>query len=329
MRVCLMIEGQEDVSWNQWVTIARNCESFGLEGLFRSDHYASVEGARDRGSLDAWVTLAGLAARTQRIRLGTLVSPVTFRHPSVLAKAVTTVDHISSGRAELGMGAGWLEAEHRAYGFPFPDDVARMRLLEEQVEIVHRQWTEARFSFEGDGYRLEDVSAVPRPIQEPHPPLILGGAGGPRSLRLAARWANEYNTVSASADECRMLKGRLDEACERAGRDPATLTFSLMTGCVVGSTHDDVLRRARSIMNRTAATGDAEAWVRGQNDRWVVGTATRVAERLQELEDAGVQRVMLQHRLHEDAETISILGQQVALLSSRDDGRLLLPEKEA
>ena len=138
MRLCLMVEGQEDVSWDEWLALADACERAGLDGLFRSDHYLSVIGRRERASHDAIATLAALAARTERIRLGTLVSPVTFRHPSVLAKSVATIDHVSGGRVELGLGAGWNEGEHAAYGFDFPPLGIRMELLEEQLEIVHR-----------------------------------------------------------------------------------------------------------------------------------------------------------------------------------------------
>jgi hypothetical protein len=179
VRVCLMIEGQEDITWDQWVALARACEEHGLEGLFRSDHYVSVMGRPERGSLDAWTTLAGLAAVTDRIRLGTMVSPATFRHPSVLAKSVVTVDHISGGRVELGMGAGWHTVEHRAYGFEYADDDTRMSVLEEQVEIVHEQWSQDGFTFDGAHYRLDDVRALPKPLQRPHPPLIIGGRAGP------------------------------------------------------------------------------------------------------------------------------------------------------
>src|ERR671930_2129854 len=136
MRVCLMVEGQEDVTWEQWLALARACEEHGLEGLFRSDHYAPISGPPERGSLDAWTTLAGLAARTSRIRLGTLVSPVTFRHPSELAKVALTVDHVSGGRVELGLGAGWNEREHAAFGFRFPETRERMALLEEQLQRI-------------------------------------------------------------------------------------------------------------------------------------------------------------------------------------------------
>ena len=141
MRVCLMIEGQENVTWDQWVSLALACEEHGFDGLFRSDHYVSFNREGEWGSLDAWATLSALSARTQRIRLGTMVSPVTFRHPSQLAKAVVTADHASNGRVELGLGAGWFEREHRAYGFPFPPPAERFDMLEEQTEIIHRLWS--------------------------------------------------------------------------------------------------------------------------------------------------------------------------------------------
>src|SRR5712691_11502352 len=198
-----MIEGQEGVSWEDWLALGRACEEHGVEALFRSDHYLSTVGAADRGSLDAWTQLAALAASTERVRLGTLVSPVTFRHPSLLAKAVATVDHVSRGRVELGMGAGWLEAEHRAYGFDFPDRQTRLELLAEQIEIVHRLLTEERTSFEGRHYRLEDCPANPKPVQRPRPPLIVGGSAGRGTVEPAVRFADEYNTVFATVDEVR------------------------------------------------------------------------------------------------------------------------------
>lgn len=192
VRVSLMIEGQEGVSWEQWVALARAAEESGLEGLFRSDHYAGLMGEEARGSLDAWTQIAALAAVTERLRLGTMVSPVTFRHPSLLAKAVVTADHVSGGRVELGLGAGWNVREHAAYGFPFPDLPERLELLEEQVEIVVRSWTEEEVSFSGRHYRLDALRAEPKPVQRPRPRLIIGGAARPRTARLAARWADEY-----------------------------------------------------------------------------------------------------------------------------------------
>jgi F420-dependent oxidoreductase-like protein len=244
-----MIEGQEDVTWDEWVALALACEENGLEGLFRSDHYASVMGVFTRRALDAWATLAALAARTERIRLGSMVSPATFRHPSALAKVVVTADHVSGGRVELGMGAGWHEREHAMYGFPFPERSVRLEVFAEQLEIVHRQWTEEAFGFEGHHYRLEDCRALPKPIQEPHPPLIVGGSAGRGTVEPAVRWADEYNTTFALVETLRERRRTLDEACERAGRDPATLRFSVMTTCVVGADRAE-LRSERAASSR-------------------------------------------------------------------------------
>jgi hypothetical protein len=182
-----MIEGQEGVTWDEWLALADACEDAGLEGLFRSDHYTSVFGALDRGSLDAWTTPAGIAAHTERIRLGTMVSPATFRHPSALARAAATVDHISGGRVELGLGAGWYELEHRAHGFEFPEHGERVEIFAEQLEIIHRQWTEEAFDFTGRHYRLEDCRALPKPVQRPRPPLIVGGTARSGTLEPAVR----------------------------------------------------------------------------------------------------------------------------------------------
>jgi F420-dependent oxidoreductase-like protein len=302
-----MIEGQEGVSWAQWVALARACEESGLEGLFRSDHYQSVFDIRGRGSLDAWGTLAGLAAVTDRIRLGTMVSPATFRRPSVLARLVVTADHISGGRVELGLGAGWNVSEHEAYGFPFPELGERMELLEEQLEIVHRQWTEEEFAFEGRHYRLRRCRAEPKPVQQPHPPLILGGAAGPRAARLAARWADEYNTTFATVDECRERRARIADACGHASREP--IVFSLMIPCVVGRDAREVLERAR---RRLEASGrdDDPAVLLSREDQ-VVGTVDEVVARLREYGRAGVDRVFLQHLDHTDLEMVRLIGAEI------------------
>src|SRR6266850_91968 len=186
MRVALMIEGQEGVSWEQWCALADACEQHGVDTLFRSDHYISQANEIGNVAHDAWTTLAGLAARTSTLRFGTLVSPATFRLPGLLANVAATVDHISGGRIELGLGAGWMEREHRAYGFPFPETSVRLEMFAEQLEIVHRLWTEDRVDFRGRHYTLEDAPAQPKPVQEPHPPLLVGG-GGSRADRPRSR----------------------------------------------------------------------------------------------------------------------------------------------
>ena len=311
MQICLMIEGQEDVDWGQWLAIARACDDAGLEGLFRSDHYQSVVGRTERGSLDAWTTLAGLATMTSSIRLGTLVSPVTFRHPSVMAKVAATVDHISGGRVELGLGAGWLEAEHRAYGFEMPPTPERLELLAEQLEIIHRSWTSERFDFAGKHYRIEGLDALPKPLQRPHPRLLLGGSAGPRAAALAARWADEYNTLQVGPDECRRRRQVLAAAWQRAGRDPGTLRMSLMTMGVVGRDRAEAVERLVAAFARTGRDDHPEEVLARQPEHLVVGTVEQVVERLRQFAAAGVDRVMLQHLDHDDLDMIALLGSEV------------------
>jgi F420-dependent oxidoreductase-like protein len=310
MRVCLMIEGQEDVTWEDWVALAEACEEHGVEALFRSDHYLSVERITERGSLDAWATLAALAALTRALRLGTLVSPATFRHPSQLAKVVTTVDHVSHGRVELGMGSGWLEAEHRAYGFEFPPLADRLANLEEQLEVVTRAWARGPSSFEGRRYSVDEVDALPKPIQEPRPNLILGGSGGPRSLALAARFADEYNSVFKTAAECAEIGRDLDDACRDAGRDPIPL--SLMTGWLVGEDGSELLDRAGRLAEQRGESGGAESFLASLPESWIVGTLDEAVERLRVLAAQGVERVMLQHLLHRDLGAVEQIGRRVA-----------------
>ena len=306
MRLCLMIEGQEGVTWDDWVRLARLTEDEGLEGLFRSDHYTAII-RPDADALDAWATLAGLAALTGRIRLGTMVSPATFRHPSVLARMAVTVDHISHGRVDVGMGSGWYEREHEAHGFPFLDGRQRFALFAEQVEIVVRSWTEERFDHDGPTYRLRDQQALPRPVQEPHPPLVLGGSVKPRFAALAARYASEVNTLGAPDDELRERKAALDRACADAGRDPATLGFSVMTACFVGERRSDVLDRVARFLEVRGGDSDAAAVIAERSDRWLVGTVDEVAERIEGLRALGVTRVLLQHLNHDDDAMIGLL----------------------
>lgn len=311
MRVNLMIEGQEGVTWAQWLALAEACERHGFEGLFRSDHYGATVADEARDALDAWTTLAGLAAVTDRIRLGTLVSPVTFRHPSLLAKAAVTVDHISGGRAELGIGAGWNEREHVAYGFALPDVETRFELLEEQLEVIHGQWSEERFSYDGRHYTIEDLTARPAPLQNPHPNLIVGGRAGSRGARLAARWADEYNTLICDVPTLRERRATLERAWEEAGRDPASLTLSFMTGCIVGVDRDEVRERARRVLDRVGRDTDPDEYLDRLAGLGVAGTPDEVVARLGELGDAGVDRVMLQHLVHEDLEMVALLGEEV------------------
>lgn len=310
VQICLMIEGQEDVTWDQWLSLARACEEHGFDALFRSDHYLSFGQPAQRGSLDAWATISALGAVTSRIRLGTMVSPATFRHPSELAKVVVTADHASGGRVELGMGTGWFEAEHRAYGFAFPPTGERMQILSEQIEIVHRLWDrrETSVTFEGRHYRLEDCTALPNPVQDPHPPLIMGGGAGPRSAGLAARWADEYNVNYVEPAEASRRRDRLAAACEAIGRNPSELPLSLMTNVLIGEDEGELERRAGALMDRRGESGDPRAFLDGLGPERLAGTPGRILEQLAAFADSGVRRVMLQHLVHQDLDSVALMG---------------------
>ena len=312
MDVCLMIEGQEGVTWDRWTALARACEELGFTGLFRSDHYLSFEHPNERGALDAWTTHAALASITQRIRLGTLVSPVTFRHPAQVAKSLVTVDHASGGRVELGLGAGWFEREHRAYGFAFPDPAERMAILGEQLEIVHRLWEvdEATVSFEGRHYRLEECPGLPKPVQRPHPPLIMGGGAGPRSAALAARWADEYDVFSVAPQEAAERRARISAACEAIDRDPNEVRFSVMTTILVGADRRELERRAVAMMGDDEGD-DPASFLERMRATKLVGTPEEVLERVGEYAAAGVRRIYLQDLLHDDMEMVELIGREI------------------
>ena len=291
-----MIEGQEGVTWEQWVALARAADAAGIEAMYRSDHYLGIARAgRAGGSLDAWTTLAGLAAVTERIRLGTLVSPVTFRPAAVLAKSVVTVDHISNGRVDLGIGAGWFEAEHEVYGFRFLTAGERVALLREQLQTIVRHWT-------------EDDRVQPKPVQQPHPHLIVGGSGKRGTVEPAVRWANEYNTTGAGPEECRRRREALDRACESAGRDPASLPLSLMRTCIVGTDEADLRDHVARYVEIYRPGTSVDDLLEGTDEADLIGTVDQVAERLTAYERAGVSRVMLQHLVHEDLEMVEVIG---------------------
>lgn len=312
MLLSIMVEGQEDVTWPHWMALAATAERLGYTGLYRSDHYLSVVGAEERGGLDAWGTLCALGPITRRIRLGTIVSPASFRHPSALAKLVVTADHVSRGRAELGLGAGWLEAEHRRYGFPFLSASERFNVLEEQLEIVTRTWARERFSFRGRHYEIDDLDARFKPLSDPRPLLRLGGRAKPRSAALAARFADEYNTVHMSPDGCSAIRATLDDACVAAGRDPATLPLSLMDGFVVGRDRAELHARAERILTWLGRPADdVEAGLAELARTWLVGTPDEIAARLDEYRDAGVTHVMLQHHLYEDDAALELISERL------------------
>jgi F420-dependent oxidoreductase-like protein len=308
VQLCLMIEGQEGVTWPQWRALAEACERHEVPALLRSDHYMNLDGRHpERGSLDAWATICALAAVTSKLRLGTLVSPATFRHPSELARVVLTADHVSGGRVELGLGAGWHEREHEAHGFPFAPLRTRMDVLEEQLQVVLGSWMEETFSFTGEHYQLRDLQAHPKPVQKPHPPLIMGGNAGPRSAALAARFADEYNTPFSTVEQVLERRQQVDRACEQAGRNP--IPFSIMTGVLVGRDQAELRSRAQRLGEKMGA--DPQALLADPPAGWIVGTVDQAVEQLLAFRDAGVARVMCQQLLHEDLDAVALLGAEL------------------
>lgn len=306
-----MIEGQEGVTWPEWRALAAACEEHGIRTLFRSDHYQNLDGQHpERGALDAWGTIIALSALTTKLRFGTLVSPTSFRHPSILARLVVTADHVSDGRVDVGIGAGWHEGEHEAHGFPFLATADRVDVLEEQLEILMGTWGEDAFSWSGKHYTLSGLNAQPKPVQRPHPPLLMGGNAGPRSAALAVRFADEYNTPFPSLEQIRRRKANIDRACERAGREP--MPFSVMAGAVLGTDASEVEERARRVAEATGR--DAGAFLRDPPQGWVVGTLEQAAEQLAPMRDAGVSRVMCNQFVEPEVDQVARLGELASLI---------------
>ncbi len=227
MRFALMVDPQEGLDYARMVELAQAAESAGFESFVRSDHWLSLEGDWHAHATDAWTTLGGLARETSRIRLGTMVTPITFRSPIALAKAVNTVDEMSGGRIELGIGAGWFAPEHERFGIPFPPLGQRYDMLEEQLQILMGLWSRPSFDFAGRYYQLHDAVCEPKPVQKPHPPVVLGGGGKPRLLSLTARFGDELNLDVATPESARLTFAALDQACLAVGRDPATVKRSV------------------------------------------------------------------------------------------------------
>ena len=300
-----MIEGQEGVTWDDWVALASACEKHGVEALFRSDHYVSGFD-ESRPVLDAWATISGLAARTTKLELGTLVSPATFRHPAVLARSAVTADEIAGGRVTLGMGAGWMEREHDAYGFEFWTTRERVARLGEQIEIVHGLLHEDRVDFEGTYYNLENAPG----LHLPELPILVGGSAKPGTAGPAVRFADEYNALFGTLDETRQRKQLLDEACERGGRDPSTLRYSQMAPCVIGRTDKEVSASARRVGARFGRS--QEEVLERYAEHGPVGTIEQAVDRLKQIEEIGYERVMLQHLAHDDLDTVALIGRELA-----------------
>jgi alkanesulfonate monooxygenase len=316
MRFALMIEAQQGLSYEDQLAIVRRAEAAGFESFFRSDHYISFPGAADRPTTDAWAVIAGLARETERISLGALVSPVTFRHPGNFVKLVTTVDQMSGGRIEVGVGAGWNDDDHLPLGIPYPDISERANLLEDQLELLHGLWAAPHgWDFDGHVVKVRDGQLRPGPVARegrplgrdgtPRPRVITGGDGKPRGFRIAVRWADEFNLTGSSPERANAKMAELDEACRAAGREPKTLTRSSMVGTLLGATDADVDRRTKDLLVEFSmdASG-ARAWMDERRGRWIVGTPDEARAMVQRYADAGIERLMLQVMIPRDLDHI-------------------------
>ncbi|MGA3057621.1 MAG: TIGR03560 family F420-dependent LLM class oxidoreductase [Candidatus Limnocylindrales bacterium] len=313
MRFCLMIEPQQGLSYDEQLELARLAERLGFETFFRSDHYRSFPGPDDSPTTDAWTVLAGIARETTHIRLGALVSPVTFRHPGSFAKVVTTVDEMSGGRIDVAVGAGWNEVEHKQLGLAFPDIKLRADLLEDQLAILHGLWEEPDgWSFEGAQVRVESASFHPKPVQRPRPPIIVGGEGRPRSLRLAARFADEYNMSTAGPELCTEKFAQLDDECRKIGRDPATMRRSVMVGFMIGADQAEFERRVRDLLATIGQAGaDASAWLDEHRPRWIIGTPDQARAMAARFAATGADRIILQDLLPRDHAMIELAAREL------------------
>ena len=319
MRFALMIEPQQGLSYGDQVAIAKRAEANGFDTLFRSDHYQSFPGPAGKPTTDAWAVLAGLARDTDRIGLGALVSPMTFRHPGNFAKVVTTVDEMSGGRIEVGVGAGWNELEHRQLGLPFPPIGERADLLEDTLAILHGLWGEPDgWSYTGHQVSIEDAQFHPKPVDVPgrprtalggaRPRILIGGTGTPRSFRLAARYADEFNHNTTSPEHTRTAYADLDAACRAIDRDPATLTRSAMVGVLVGRTEAELAARVAAAVEAFGSDADDVAWLEERTVRWVTGTPADARESLRRYEAIGVERIVLQDFVPWDLDMIDVIG---------------------
>jgi F420-dependent oxidoreductase-like protein len=305
MRLRIFTEPQQGASYQDLLAVARCAEDEGFDAFFRSDHYlkmGDIDGLP--GPTDAWTTLAGLARETTRLRLGTLVTSATFRLPGILAVIVAQVDDMSGGRVELGLGAGWFDDEHRAYGIPFPPTGERFERLEEQLAVITGMWDTppgATFNHAGTHYRVENSPALPKPRQQPHPPVIVGGAGASRTPRLAARFADEFNTPFFPPADAAVQIDRVRDACDRIGRDPASLRYSCATNICCGTDEAEVSRRAK-------AMGRDVAELRANH---TCGTPAEVIDRLMQYADAGAEAAYLQVLDLSDLDHLRLIAAEV------------------
>ena len=304
MDLRVFTEPQQGATYDDLLAVARRSEHLGFGAFFRSDHYLAMGTDGLPGPTDAWTTLAGIARETSTIRLGTLMTSATFRHPGPLAIQVAQVDQMSGGRVELGIGAGWYEQEHTAYGIPFPDTLERFDVLEEQLAVITGLWQTApgdSFSHAGQRYTITDSPALPKPVQQPRPPVLIGGTGKRRTPALAARYADEFNLPFVDLEVTSTQFGRVRRACEEIGRDPDDLGYSNALVLCCGATEADVRRRADAIgrgVDDLRATG-------------LAGTPAELVDRIGQYAELGAQRMCLQTLDLDDLDHLELVASEV------------------
>jgi F420-dependent oxidoreductase-like protein len=305
MLLRIFTEPQQGASYDTLLRVAKATEEYGFDAFFRSDHYLKMGDISGLpGPSDAWITLAGLARETRRIRLGTLVTAATFRLPGPLAISVANVDQMSGGRVELGLGTGWFEEEHTAYGIPFPSLRERFDRLEEQLQIVTGLWETPvgkTFSFEGEHYRLTNSPALPKPAQQPRPPVIIGGVGAKRTPRLAAHYADEYNVPFHGLEETRAAYERVRAACEQGGRACQSMTFSAAQVVCCGRDEAELARRADAIGRK----------VDELRQNGLAGTPAELVEKIGNFREIGVERMYLQVLDLDDLDHLELIASEV------------------
>ena len=331
MDLGVMIEGQEGLGWELWRRIVRATEDAGFESLWRSDHFHSLMGPRDRDALETFISFVVAAEESERIRFGPLVASMTFRHPSLLARMAAQLDELSGGRFVLGVGAGWNVGEHEAFGLPFPSLRERMDRLEEGVRVLLALFGDEPASFEGRHYQLHEASSYPKPVQRPLP-LLVGGRGERRTLRITARYAQEWNFAGVDLDEYRRLAGVLAAHCEDVGRDASEIRHSQMAGFVIG--RDEAEQRAH--LERIAAQAPALVRAGGRaidadqgqagarpgraleellpvlaSRGWLIGTPDAIVEQIGRCEEAGIAGIMLQHHALTDFASLELIAERV------------------
>ena len=307
-----MLEGQEGLTWERWFAIADRVESLGLDSLSRSDHFFSLMGHPERPALECWTSLTALAQRTQRIRFGPLVSPMTFRHPAMLARMAAAVDLLSNGRLVVGLGAGWNDAEHQAFGIALPPLKERFDRLEEGIAVIKALWSGGPVDLEGRYYPLRHAAAYPRPLQRPAPPVLIGGDGEIRLLRIVAKDADEWNSHAPGPEVYKVKRAKLEEHCRAVGRDPHQIHRSWMGGILIGRDPNEVAEKGRwmqSFLSALSGVPPDAAPNELRRRSWIVGTPDQVASQLQAWSALGIERVMFQWYNLDDLDGLGLLAE--------------------